>query len=801
MDNVSKIILDDSGYLPKLRNIGEEWDRVADKEEAALKAGQDALKDRVEGLDVLNDAFVENAAAMDRNAKATKTLDDAKANSAKSSGLLGKAYDATKRKLDSLTKSQNKNKDSDKKLSAERRNHLKVYAQSKAALKDQISGMTILGVNLKGARAGWKSLITVGRAWIKVLGTTKVAIASTGIGLLVLALGSLVSFLQNTIEGQDFLNRKLAAAGAIIGSVTDVAIGLGKAIFDAVSNPLQAIKNFGSGVVEFITNPVDTAIKIWERFKGAVTGFAKDVVSDATNAEDIAKLQQNLRDDERALRVEFAKTRAEIELRKKGAEDTNKTIAERKRLAKEAFELENGLLGKQIALAEQNVNLIKRKNDLNTSGNDDLDALADAEIELQEIRQGSFTIQTELQNKLNSLTKEQSAARAAEVKRLSDLRQKAFEKQKERLEALKTEYQDLATGILSAVLDLEISSATPIEQIQIKEKRALAQIQSTREKFLLTSKEALANGLISQADIDTATQNIDLLEKAIQRTAVTDAIKLAPKIKVDIKDVEVPAVGLSDFADRLAPEMRAALAPSFADAVGGALEDASNFLSDNVEKIGAFQGFFDNLTSLFTSGIETRIAAIDDLIEAQDEQIGALEDQLADEEAARDAGLANSVQSIRDEIAAETAEREAAIEQRQELERKAQKAQLINDTIQQSTSLITASANIFKAMSSIPFVGVPLAIGFIATMFAAFAKSKIDASKATKLSTGTGQIDGNFKTFAGHKSDLYGNGYAVVDADTGQDMGVRISGKESLTNEAVAQGVNRGFFEDLNAQS
>jgi hypothetical protein len=44
--------------------------------------------------------------------------------------------------------------------------------------------------------------------------------------------------------------------------------------------------------------------------------------------------------------------------------------------------------------------------------------------------------------------------------------------------------------------------------------------------------------------------------------------------------------------------------------------------------------------------------------------------------------------------------------------------------------LIVASTNIFKDFSSIPFVGIPLAIGVIAGMFASFASAKVNAFKA-----------------------------------------------------------------------
>ena len=50
----------------------------------------------------------------------------------------------------------------------------------------------------------------------------------------------------------------------------------------------------------------------------------------------------------------------------------------------------------------------------------------------------------------------------------------------------------------------------------------------------------------------------------------------------------------------------------------------------------------------------------------------------------------------------------------------------------QATSLITASANIWKALSGVPFVGPALAVAAIGKMWASFAYSKIKAVEVTR---------------------------------------------------------------------
>ena len=66
------------------------------------------------------------------------------------------------------------------------------------------------------------------------------------------------------------------------------------------------------------------------------------------------------------------------------------------------------------------------------------------------------------------------------------------------------------------------------------------------------------------------------------------------------------------------------------------------------------------------------------------------------------------------------------------------------DTIVQTSSLITASANIWSSLSVIPIIGVGLAVAALATMWGSFAAAKIKAAQATKAqseSYGDGTVE------------------------------------------------------------
>ena len=105
-----------------------------------------------------------------------------------------------------------------------------------------------------------------------------------------------------------------------------------------------------------------------------------------------------------------------------------------------------------------------------------------------------------------------------------------------------------------------------------------------------------------------------------------------------------------------------------------------------------------------------------------------------------------------------------AIEQK----KRALKEQEKIDTAIQALNLITAAANIYKTYSTIPYVGIPLAIAVIATMFGAFIAAKSRAAQASKLKHGgEGRVDGD-GIIVGASHDAGGVG---IEAEGGEFFG------------------------------
>ena len=131
---------------------------------------------------------------------------------------------------------------------------------------------------------------------------------------------------------------------------------------------------------------------------------------------------------------------------------------------------------------------------------------------------------------------------------------------------------------------------------------------------------------------------------------------------------------------------------------------------------------------------EARVELADTMVEQSERELDAAKSTLDQEIEARNNGYANNVALAQQEYLEKQRINEQALAEQQA----ATEAQEKLNTVQQVMSLITAAANIFSSVAYIPIVGVPIAIGLIATMFGAFAAAKIQAAQVTAQTYGQG---------------------------------------------------------------
>ncbi len=152
----------------------------------------------------------------------------------------------------------------------------------------------------------------------------------------------------------------------------------------------------------------------------------------------------------------------------------------------------------------------------------------------------------------------------------------------------------------------------------------------------------------------------------------------------------------------------------------------------------AFNEVANSVADSISSIVDSWQKAADAAVESAEKQVEAAKSVLDAEIEARNNGYANNVEQAQKELNLRKKQQAAALAEQE----KAQRAQLAIDTITQTSSLITASANIWKSLSGIPVVGPALAVAALATMWGSFAVAKVKALQVA----GTG------------KSEQYGDG-------------------------------------------
>ena len=313
----------------------------------------------------------------------------------------------------------------------------------------------IMGVSLNGVKKGFASAAVTAKG---MFGSIKSGLISTGIGAFVVLIGSLVAFFTKTKKGAELLEVAFAGIGAAINVITD------------------RVAKFGGAIVKLFKGDVKGALG---DVKGAFSGIGTEIANDTKQAIALKQALQNLTDEQRNLNVEVAQSIAFIEQQKLIAEDITKTYAEREEAATKAFDKETELESKRIELAEEAVRIEKERQSTIVPMAEDLDALAELEINLANVRQESAGRQISLQNFLNGLRNEELSKleeiKAAEIERFEGI-EKLVNKRIELIEKL-AKAEDI---------NFEKKKTIELSLQELSEKRIEWDAMTQKEKLNLT---------------------------------------------------------------------------------------------------------------------------------------------------------------------------------------------------------------------------------------------------------------------------------------------------------------------------
>lgn len=298
---------------------------------------------------------------------------------------------------------------------------MKVGAPVVAGIKTEIGAAAN---QFRNAAAGTESMTRAQKAAaitsnvlsgaLKVL---KVALISTGIGAIVVALGSLIAFFTNTQRGADEVSKAMAGLGAA---------------FDVI---LDRLSSFGEALTKLFSGDFSGA---FDSMKESVSGIGDELEREINLAIELEKSLQKIDDAEIALIGTQAERKKKIEELRFAAKDENTALAERASLLEQAGDLEVAILEDQLKIQSERARISQEQIDLGESTREQLEEnqkiqAATTELETQSLKLRR-TIEAEKQSLLKRANGQALAFQKQEIAAAKKVTDQALKDSKTRLQ-------------------------------------------------------------------------------------------------------------------------------------------------------------------------------------------------------------------------------------------------------------------------------------------------------------------------------------------------------------------------------
>ena len=600
-------------------------------------------------------------------------------------------------------------------------------------------------------------------------------------------------------------------------------------------NLVDEQKKLGKQIVETFSDSIAKA-------KDLGNEIERDIIA----AKKLADAQAQYNKDERRILVENAKLNKASAKARGDAERLKLLDAERSiNTLEKSFDLDEKALKNELKLAKARASILQQTSNLAV---DDIEAkkeIAEAEAEV-------FNIQTKFDN-----------LRRQRIRRMNMLRMEAFKQEKERAKAyaalnkfeqtetiakndaiiasetasfdaknkaLKDNAQ-LATELLkenSAITLQELDKRKELqlisEQDYALQKKVIdakladdilkmgVKLQKDQDKLRAerkakedkTKEENFQKGQeLIQQEFDLEMSRIDLLKSTeaektklrleAEKDRLEKILKLNKGAEKQLSDLQIKAI--KNTIAKIDQEMsKIPEGGDLYDKLGIKLNDDQK---QAVEEAATFT--IENIRSIVAARVEAADMALQKSREESEEANSRLQQEIEN----RNAGYASNVEQAQKELQLKKKQEADALKEK----KKAQKAQAAIDTITQTTGLLTASVNIWKSLSGIPFIGPALAVAAVGTMWASFAANKVKAKQAAKQEFSDGGLE-----FLGGGTHASGNDTHIGFNSRGQDMRAEKGEAVAVINPKntrkyrselpkIIKSLNSGIFEKAYSKS
>lgn len=462
----------------------------------------------------------------------------------------------------------------------------------------------------------------------------KVALISTGIGAIVVALGSLVAYLTKTQKGVEIVSKAMSALGAAVDVIID------------------RLAKLGGAIVKLFTGDFTGALS---DTKEAFSGIGDEIARETKLAWELKDVLNQLEKQEIMLSMRRAANKAQITELKKIADDTTKSVQERKDAIEKAYKLEQEDLKLQTEIAEKRlantlgykemneevrklIEQIKQgsitademigKLGLSESTINDLKEFREQFNSLQELSESSYQRQTEQQNKLNSIRKEGTdAAKRQTDKELTEIRKAEDELLKLVKDNRKRQSNEIELQYTRQIKDLQ-NRLTTEKELTAKARKAI-----NEQIYALEEQKKMALQKLSDEELQKEIAN---RQKLIELQL--ESVKKGSDKELELKLEQLKIKRQADLSDtELTEEMKLAIIDKYKKKEAELVDAANKQIWDKQKK-----------------ALEDRAKAELDLLESQNNiKLQKLANEGASESQLKQAQYAYEIQELQTSLAQE----------------------------------------------------------------------------------------------------------------------------------------------------
>ena len=359
-----------------------------------------------------------------------------------------------------------------------------ILKQQFGGILNQIPGFSQLSGAMSAAKQGVGGL-TSG------MGLLKGALAASGIGLFVIAVGALVGWFTKTEKGANMVSGAFKGMKAVLDTLMNRLWNIGDTLKQLFSNPLEFFKNLG-----------------------------KDIKQAATEGYDLVQVFDDIEDRQRELDVMAKQQENQVDQMLLQSKNVATSYKERIALLDQADKITRKSYNDQLNLSKEFLAAVEREvaaaTKQGTMGDELADKLRDAKLKVLDLEGQQITIEEKIQNRRDQIVGKQE--KAAE-KQAAD-KEKAIVKEEKDHAALLAEKEQQERAYYDALKSLQDSQLAAMDEGREKD---LASLQVHLERQLIElDKNAPFYAERMKATVDAARKQREDINKKWDATEETE---------------------------------------------------------------------------------------------------------------------------------------------------------------------------------------------------------------------------------------------------------------------------------------